>query len=40
MIVNYIQLQTINYKKFYGSLKLSQETLNLYLGLKSAEHYV
>ena len=31
---------TINYKNFYGSLTLFQETLKWYLGLKSAKHYV
>jgi hypothetical protein len=40
MILNYIQLQTLNYKNFCGSLKLFQETLKWHLGLKSAEHYV
>ena len=40
MILNYMKLQTINYKNFYGSFKLFQETLKCYLGLKSAKHYV
>ena len=31
---------TINYKNFYGSLTLFQETLKWYLGLKSAKHYL
>ena len=35
-----MQLQTINYKNIYRSLKLFQETLKWYLGLKSAKHRV
>ena len=40
MILNYIQLQTVYYKNFCGSLTLFQETLKWYLGLKSAKPYV